>query len=213
MQGSIITTHRDERALIVWLAMFGSVPVGALLEPIFEELFNVPDPKWSAESLRRLLVDLELNGLVEFVRGKSLVELSEKALVESLVPSDISTRSQSLQYRLTMQGGIYWEKLFVPVWQDAILYELLMPAQDPALILQLESESDTELIKLVELLNSRGVKLSLSEGRLENLSPWHPTYWKSLVKGVRFSTTNESWMQSAIFDYLPKWHRAINLSH
>ena len=182
-----------------------------------EELFNKPGHGLNQAQLVATLVELRDAGLIDVSDGSSQ---RQSPPTEAQVVAAINSGDRghgSLLYELTQQGAIAWEAFAAPDWNQLIGEEYDIDTAEVTSANRARLETYLDYLGLI--YPAFQVQIDGSSARIQELTPWQATYWKTLPKG--FSATfciawsegevrNDklSWLAfGGACDYRENWYR------
>lgn len=163
-------------------------------EPGLRDQFLRPGHGLSDRELLDVLVELQEQKEIEFWHDGEVCVLDREAIREATFPSS-ETRSTPISewtnYGLTSAGARRWEQFAEPDWGRFSEWQEISPEDDDGSI---DEETtfcfDAGSMAYVEEMLSAPWRLFSREivaasVVIEKLSPWEPTYWKTLPEGYR----------------------------
>lgn len=198
-----------EYVYALWLATDGRMPMNLLLDPKFEDLFNLPKPSWDKVTVVDLLIELETKKLIQFHHGSCVLRLGMSEILNQLSTVNFDDRVNSYSYSLTAKGGELWEKVFKPNWEKAVLYSFSSEQFTDECLVRLESSSLQKIcstfdVALSDLKNPHG-----ESAKITRVSPWFPLYWKQLPEGYIVDSIRESTLPDEFHRRIIAWHTSI----
>jgi len=205
MQSAVNGLHWNYQAYLLWIATYAEVPVGCLLEPDFEMLFNLVTPNWTSIELGDVLDFMHRSNSIEYISGITVVNLSRTMLTEHLFATNFKTRRNSLRYRITPSGAFHWERLFNPLWEKAVIFSARPNTNPYRMNVELYSKCEKNLRDLfLRDIPHSGEALAVDS--IKEISPWNPVYWKAFPKGFKLIGRCDERFLDSIIEIIPNWH-------
>ena len=159
------------------------IPTPWLTADNLETCLNKKGHGVSNEEVTRSVTELVTQGLIEII--PPAVDSASRTLA---LPEDSALHEllQREQYQLTPEGGAAWERFARPDWNMYVRFEGMSDENGNE-----QARVETADLALAEEyvtgLHYTGYSVASETLRQSRLSPWHPTYWKTLEVGSRLS--------------------------
>lgn len=185
------------------------LPLGALVNPNISEALNRPGHGLDHQSICAILLELVQQDYIVIYQNKPREDRenpfipSRRDLEKELntVESDSQTY---LSYGLSPLGGVRWETLSSPRWDQFISASYGVDPYDAEIIAQ-DRQLVQRYFELQRYVSSSVGSMIPDSLQWDTLQPWEATYWKTLPKAYRLRFFYRPYPEDTEVPITPAW--------